>query len=224
MTVATVDKDGQPFQRIVLLKNVDQQGFVFYTNLGSRKAQQLEHNSKISLHFPWHPLERQVHITGTAEKLSAADELLRQQLQGKLGPDLLANSSYLIDELKAGRINEQVPGPLKVLFRPSVQPYLISLFRHDPATAMAATRCPTLIIQGSRDAQVSLADASALHAARPEAELAVIAGMNHVLRIVAPDSPAPLASYNEPQLPLAHELLVRIETFLLDTGLLPSSR
>jgi hypothetical protein len=89
---------------------------------------------------------------------------------------------------------------------------------------MAATRCPTLIIQGSRDAQVSLADASALHAARPEAELAVIAGMNHVLRIVAPDSPAPLASYNEPQLPLAHELLVRIETFLLDTGLLPSSR
>ncbi|HCW96064.1 MAG TPA: alpha/beta hydrolase [Pseudomonas sp.] len=162
-----------------------------------------------------------ISIAGSGRPI---DELLRQQLQGKLGPDLLANSSYLIDELKAGRTNEQVPEPLKVLFRPSVQPYLISLFRHDPATAMAATRCPTLIIQGSRDAQVSLADASALHAARPEAELAVIAGMNHVLRIVAPDSPAPLASYNEPQLPLAHELLVRIETFLLDTGLLPSSR
>ncbi|MDK9736920.1 pyridoxamine 5'-phosphate oxidase [Vibrio sp. D404a] len=75
MTVATVDKDGQPFQRIVLLKNVDKQGFVFYTNLGSRKAQQLEHNSKISLHFPWHPLERQVHITGTAEKLTAVENM-----------------------------------------------------------------------------------------------------------------------------------------------------
>ncbi|MFA0626251.1 pyridoxamine 5'-phosphate oxidase [Vibrio sp. 10N.222.49.A3] len=75
MTVATVDENGQPFQRIVLLKNVDKDGFVFYTNLGSRKAHQLERNSKISLHFPWHPLERQVHITGTAEKLTAMENM-----------------------------------------------------------------------------------------------------------------------------------------------------
>lgn len=52
MTVATVDENGMPFQRIVLLKSVDQNGFVFYTNLGSRKAQHLDHNTKISLHFP----------------------------------------------------------------------------------------------------------------------------------------------------------------------------
>lgn len=75
MTVATVDENGMPFQRIVLLKNVDKDGFVFYTNLGSRKAQQLEHNSNISLHFPWHPLERQVHITGVAEKLTAVENM-----------------------------------------------------------------------------------------------------------------------------------------------------
>lgn len=75
MTVATVDESGQPFQRIVLLKDVDQNGFVFYTNLGSRKAQQIEANSKVSLHFPWHPLERQVHITGVAEKLSAVENM-----------------------------------------------------------------------------------------------------------------------------------------------------
>lgn len=75
MTVATVDETGQPFQRIVLLKNIDKSGFVFYTNLGSRKAKHLEHNAKISLHFPWHPLERQVHITGTVEKLSAFENM-----------------------------------------------------------------------------------------------------------------------------------------------------
>lgn len=75
MTVATVDEHGQPFQRIVLLKNVDNEGFVFYTNLGSRKAQHLQHNNKISLHFPWHPIERQVHITGTVEKLSAMENM-----------------------------------------------------------------------------------------------------------------------------------------------------
>lgn len=75
MTVATVDESGQPFQRIVLLKHVDEQGFVFYTNLGSRKASQIEVNAKVSLHFPWHPMERQVHITGVAEKLSVVENM-----------------------------------------------------------------------------------------------------------------------------------------------------
>ncbi|CCN72549.1 pyridoxamine 5'-phosphate oxidase [Vibrio nigripulchritudo] len=75
MTVATVDENGMPFQRIVLLKSVDKDGFVFYTNLGSLKAQHLENHSKISLHFPWHPLERQVHVTGIAHKLSAMENM-----------------------------------------------------------------------------------------------------------------------------------------------------
>ncbi|BDX07211.1 pyridoxamine 5'-phosphate oxidase [Planctobacterium marinum] len=73
MTVATVDNSGQPSQRIVLLKDVSQGGFVFYTNLESRKAIELEHNNKISLHFPWHYMERQVKICGTAERVSVAD-------------------------------------------------------------------------------------------------------------------------------------------------------
>jgi len=70
MTVATVDKSGQPSQRIVLLKDFDKAGFVFYTNTGSKKSQDLSQNNKISLHFPWHMLDRQVKITGTAQKLS----------------------------------------------------------------------------------------------------------------------------------------------------------
>ena len=69
MCVATVDASGQPSQRLVLLKDVSSQGFVFYTNLGSRKASELEHNPKVSLHFPWHPLERQVIVYGTAERV-----------------------------------------------------------------------------------------------------------------------------------------------------------
>jgi pyridoxamine 5'-phosphate oxidase len=66
MCVATVDSQGQPSQRLVLLKDVGPQGFVFYTNLGSRKATELQHNPKVCLHFPWHPLERQVIVYGTA--------------------------------------------------------------------------------------------------------------------------------------------------------------
>ncbi|PVZ71848.1 pyridoxamine 5'-phosphate oxidase [Pelagibaculum spongiae] len=75
MSVATVDHSGQPFQRIVLLKRFDDNGFVFFTNLGSRKAKHLAENSKTSLLFPWHSLERQVHITGEAEKLSTTEVL-----------------------------------------------------------------------------------------------------------------------------------------------------
>ncbi|NMH63742.1 pyridoxamine 5'-phosphate oxidase [Shewanella salipaludis] len=73
MCVATVDASGQPFQRIVLLKRFDDNGFVFFTNLESRKAQQIAANAKISLLFPWHPLERQVAVTGQAEALSTAE-------------------------------------------------------------------------------------------------------------------------------------------------------
>ena len=75
MTVATVAQDGQPSQRIVLLKHVDQSGFVFYTNYSSRKANEIDANPKISLHFPWHAVERQVKVCGVAEKVSPAESL-----------------------------------------------------------------------------------------------------------------------------------------------------
>lgn len=75
MSVATVSADGQPSQRIVLLKNCDERGFVFYTNHGSRKAQEIAGNNKVSLHFAWLELDRQVKICGTAEKVSSAEAL-----------------------------------------------------------------------------------------------------------------------------------------------------
>ncbi|MEY4642808.1 MAG: hypothetical protein RLZZ227_2802 [Pseudomonadota bacterium] len=75
MVVATVAADGQPSQRIVLLKQLDARGFVFYTNYGSRKASEIAGNPKVSLLFPWHDMERQVKVRGTAEKISVAESL-----------------------------------------------------------------------------------------------------------------------------------------------------
>ncbi|GAB1266375.1 pyridoxamine 5'-phosphate oxidase [Aurantivibrio infirmus] len=75
MTVATVAENGQPSQRIVLLKQFDEAGFVFYTNYESRKASELSFNPKVSLHFPWHGIDRQVKLCGTAAKLSALESL-----------------------------------------------------------------------------------------------------------------------------------------------------
>lgn len=66
MVVATVDSEGRPSLRSVLLKKFDHDGFVFFTNLGSRKAQQIAGNPNVCLSFPWYCLERQVHIQGVA--------------------------------------------------------------------------------------------------------------------------------------------------------------
>lgn len=70
MVLATSARDGQVSQRVVLLKGVDERGFVFFTNYESRKAREIGVNSKVSLHFPWYPIERQVMVCGVAEKVS----------------------------------------------------------------------------------------------------------------------------------------------------------
>ena len=75
MTLSTVDQSGQPSQRVVLLKNLDEKGLVFYTNLKSRKALDIEVNNKVSIHFGWLPLERQIKIQGVAHKMSTAENL-----------------------------------------------------------------------------------------------------------------------------------------------------
>lgn len=70
MTVASVDADGKPSARIVLIKEVNNQGFVFFTNYESRKGQALTHNPQAALLFFWPELERQIRIEGVVEKLS----------------------------------------------------------------------------------------------------------------------------------------------------------
>jgi pyridoxamine 5'-phosphate oxidase len=73
MVLATVDSEGQPSQRIVLMKGVSARGFVFYTNYGSAKARDIASEPRVSLLFPWNELERQVIVGGTAEKMSFAE-------------------------------------------------------------------------------------------------------------------------------------------------------
>jgi len=73
MVLATVDTNGQPSQRSVLLKYFDEDGFVFFTNYGSRKAEEIAANDRVSLLFSWLELDRQVIISGRAGKVSTAD-------------------------------------------------------------------------------------------------------------------------------------------------------
>lgn len=75
MILSTVDTSQQPFQRTVLMKALDTEGIVFYTNYGSRKAKQIQENNRVSILFPWYPMERQVIIQGTTEKVSTKESL-----------------------------------------------------------------------------------------------------------------------------------------------------
>jgi pyridoxamine 5'-phosphate oxidase len=75
MSIATVAPSGQPSLRTVLLKYYDENGFVFYTNLGSRKASEIEANPRVALLFYWGDLHRQVKITGTAGRVTTAESI-----------------------------------------------------------------------------------------------------------------------------------------------------
>jgi len=98
MVVATTSADGQPSARLVLLKGFGPEGWVFFTNLASRKALELLANPKISLLFPWHPLERQVRVDGTATVLGR-DEVTTYFRTRPRGSQLGAHASHQSHEV-----------------------------------------------------------------------------------------------------------------------------
>jgi len=136
-----------------------------------------------------------------------AGKILHEQLASRVPPEMLAAADRTIAQLEKGETPDSAPPALAALFRPSVQPYLISWFRYDPAAEIAKLTIPTLIAQGTTDIQVSIADAKALGAAQPKATLLLIDGMNHVMKSVAADPAAQMKSYGDPTLPVVPALV-----------------
>ncbi len=151
-----------------------------------------------------------VSIAGVGTPLPA---VLRRQLADKLPPDLLKENERILGALERGQTVDGVSPLLAALYRPSVQPYLISQFRYVPAERIAALSVPVLIVQGTTDIQVGVEDARALKKANPGARLEIVEGMNHVLKMVPADG-AQLASYGDPALPLAPALVGAVTSFL----------
>jgi uncharacterized protein len=141
-----------------------------------------------------------------------ADEIIKQQLisQPKQVQDI---ADPIIDSLKAGKLVQDVPQDYYALFRPSVQPYMISWFKYDPAVELHNLLIPVLILQGTSDLQVSVEDAKKLMAADSKAHLDLIENMNHIFKIVV-DKQANIASYNDPTLPISEELVKDIVDFI----------
>ncbi len=104
---------------------------------------------------------------------------------------------------------------LMPLFNPAVQGYLIDLLRYKPTELAARTRAPLLIVQGLNDIQISEADAQALAGARADARLVLLPGVNHVLKQIGEaDRTANLASYANPDLPIAPGVVAAVADFV----------
>ncbi|MCG8329028.1 MAG: pyridoxamine 5'-phosphate oxidase [Chitinophagales bacterium] len=123
MSLATVNAEGQPSQRTVLLKYFDERGLVFFTNYESRKARDIEQNGLVSLLFPWLALERQVRIEGRAHKITAAESLkyfMSRPRGSQIGAWVSQQSTVItsrqllqskFEELKNKFTNKEVPLP-----------------------------------------------------------------------------------------------------------------
>jgi uncharacterized protein len=157
-----------------------------------------------------------VSVAGAGRR---AGDVLREQLARQLTGELLARAHAILAELEAGRTVADVPRSLHALFRPSVQPYLIDWLPRDPAQAMAALGPrPALVVQGTTDVQVSVEDAERLAAARPDAQLVLVEGMNHVLKAASLDPAEQNRAYSDPALPIVERAVEAIATFITATA------
>jgi hypothetical protein len=140
-----------------------------------------------------------VSLAGAGRKVPA---LLHEQL-AKGAPNLVVESDAIAAQLQRGQRVDDVPDELQSLYRPSVQPYLISWFRYDPAAEIAKLTIPVAIVQGDADVQVTVGDAKLLSAADPAATLLIVPGLSHPLKHVAGTNPADEnPAYTDPSLPI----------------------
>lgn len=154
--------------------------------------------------------DKYVSVAGAGQ---SADKILKEQLgkQPKMVQDL---SFPIIDSLKNGLAVKNVSPMFLSLFRPSVQPYMMSWFKYDPEVLIKQLTIPTLIVQGTNDIQISVEDAKRLSSANPRARLVLINNMNHIFRIVEGDRQANMVTYSNESLPISEELVTSIADFI----------
>ncbi|TWB14182.1 hypothetical protein FBZ89_11748 [Nitrospirillum amazonense] len=138
-----------------------------------------------------------------------------QQIRDRGAPPAILDKVTAIEAaLKEGRTVEDVPPALRVLYRPAIQPYLISQGAVSPTQAAAALTVPLLVLQGDTDLQVTVEDARLLAQAQPAATLALIPGANHMLKIAPANPKANIATYADPTLPLAPGVIEAVTDFI----------
>jgi pimeloyl-ACP methyl ester carboxylesterase len=156
-----------------------------------------------------------ITVAGAGRKLGS---VMREQLKANPANAPIMDAAFsALDSLEQGKSVDiaALPAPLHPLFNTAVQPYLIDLLARDPAQLAASLKLPLLIVQGDKDIQVTVEDAEILAAAQPKARIAILQGVNHVLKVPAGEGRAAnLASYADPSLPIAPAVVEEIAAFV----------
>jgi pimeloyl-ACP methyl ester carboxylesterase len=132
-------------------------------------------------------------------------------------PELVARQHAIILELRRGHEVSDIPPELAGVFGPAIQPYTRSMINLDPVAELRKVKAPVLVLQGDNDLQVRVDDAKAL-AARPGAQLVVVKGMTHPLKLATSDVKTNIATYLDPALPLAPDAVAAIIAFVRARG------
>ncbi len=143
----------------------------------------------------------------------SADFILEEQIAKQM-PDVKDEVHTDLELLKKGQTFENKNPNLAMLFRASVQPYLISWFKFNPQVEIKKLNIPVLIINGTKDIQVSIDEAKLLKNANPNAKLELIENMNHLFKEIKGDNSENMASYSNPSLPVSKNLILKIKDFL----------
>jgi pimeloyl-ACP methyl ester carboxylesterase len=154
--------------------------------------------------------DKYISISGAGK---SASNLIREQLSPQ-PPQIKDIAFPILDSLERGLTVQNVNLLLYSLFRPSVQPYLISWFKYDPSVEIQKLPIPTLILQGDNDIQVSVQDAQLLAAAKSNAEFVVIKKMNHILKIVSDNKNDNIESYNDITIPISTDMMDAMIRFI----------
>lgn len=142
-----------------------------------------------------------------------ANEVLKEQL-ATIPESMQANAFVVIDSLKQGFQVHSYDKRLYSLFRPSVQPYLISWMKYDPSVEIAKLKIPVMIVQGGKDLQVDKKDAEMLFQANPTAKYLFIDNMNHVLKTIIGDKAENVESYQDPKIDINQKLAKDLSKFI----------
>jgi len=148
---------------------------------------------------------------------NSADLILKKQLKKQISQEYYEKSVKILDSLSAGYQVNETPVLLNALFRKSVQPYLISWFKYNPAEIIKSLKSPLLIIQGDKDLQVDMEEGQILGEAIGFENLITIKNMNHVLKIIGDQKNENLSSYYKPDLPISEDLIYEISKFIKQT-------
>lgn len=142
------------------------------------------------------------------------DQIIEEQLVVSF-PNAQAAIHSNLQLLKNGQTFELKDQSLSMIFRESLQPYMISWIKYDPQAEIAKLKMPILLINGTRDIQVPVLDAELLKKAKPDAQLLIITDMNHIFKEVKTDErTANLMTYNNPDLPVKPELISGVNQFI----------